>query len=350
MRDSRLLGVAAVLIILAIILAGAGLAEGKARGGIARVPPTPIQPTVFEIMDLLATPHAPTATDVQLEWSEISGATEYRIYRSTSVRGDGFNYSSPYDVVPATGTGKIIWTDVGAYATASDYAWVVTSVFGTTENLDISNIAWKKCITLRQGMGSAGMDQNYISLPYRVNITYSTHTNNAAALIGDMRTYGTPINGISSVNRWDSNNSMWQARTSFAGTNFVLKPGEGYRAVVTLPVVIYKMVGAYDPDYIHLLFKGTGVAGADNNYISLPYHYAFTANTAAYLISNIRGTGTPINAVSSVNRWNQDTSMWEARVMIAGTNFNLMPGECYRLVLSTASEMTWTCPVATLGV
>jgi len=299
------------------------------------------------ITDLLATPHHPTVSDVQLEWAEKSSASYYYIYRSNSVRGGGFNFSSPYDVVLATGTGKVLWVDVGAYADASDYTWVVRAVIGGNEVQTPSNPAWKLVYTLRQGTGMAGADQNYISLPYRLNIAGST-VNTAAALMTDMRARGSPTNSVTSVNRWNQTTGLWETRTMVAGINFPLKAGEGYRVIINVAQVIYKIVGAHDPYFTYNLSKVNTTYGGDNNYISLPYHYSFAENSARGLITNLRSAGSPVNGASSVNRWNQDISIWEARIAIAGTNFILKPGECYRVVV-TVPTVTWQCPVATLG-
>lgn len=87
-----------------------------------------------QVDSLLATPHQPTVADVQLEWNEVANATSYNIYRSYSVRGDGFNFSTPYVTIPGDGIGKIIWIDTGTYADNNNYSWIVRAVGAGGEN------------------------------------------------------------------------------------------------------------------------------------------------------------------------------------------------------------------------
>jgi hypothetical protein len=249
-----------------------------------------------------------------------------------------------------TGTGKVIWVDAGAYADASNYSWIVRSANGAFENTtDSDNIGFKLVKSIYVGAGAGGSN-NYVGLPYRLNITNGVNMNNAKALLLDIRAYGSPINSVSSLNRFNQDTGLWQAQTPAGANLFDLTAGEAYRAVATATTT-YKIVGAYDSTVTYNFYIGAG-AGGDNNYFVLPYHYQLingvNINNSKALLLDIRANGVPINAASSLNRWNQDTGLWQAQTPAGANLWTLAPGEGYRLVVTVAS-ISWTAPVATPG-
>jgi hypothetical protein len=252
--------------------------------------------------------------------------------------------------VAGDGIGKIIWADAGAYADMSNYSWVVKVIYGAGEDIAVSNPAWKLMYPLIS-TGIYGGDLNYISLPYRMNVTSGSNVNNAAALLGDIRAYGTPANAATSVGRWNQDTSFWEKRIPIAGTNFPLTAGEGYMVVVNQNAT-YKIVGAHDPGVVQTFRIGTGIAGADQNFISLPYHFNIiqgtSYNLSAALLYNIRTYGIPTNGATSVGHWRADIGWWEMRTMVGGASFPLKPGECYRVIVTQVS-VTWDCSVAIWG-
>ncbi len=293
-----------------------------------------------QVNDLMAYGHNPGAADIHLEWNEQAGSLSYNIYRSMAVDGTGFNFAVPYDNVVNV-AGLNVYDDTGAYGDANDYAWVVRSVGAGGENTtDLDNIAFKRVVNMFTGAGSFSTTDNYIALPYRTEFAL------AADLITDMRNYGVPGLSVSSVNRWNQDTSAWESRSPFAGINFPITAGEAYRAVVTAANIEWKMVGAYDSTVFYDLFTGAGPFSTTDNYVALPYHA--NLNVAADLIGSMRNDGVPGLSVSSVNRWNQDTSAWESRSPFAGINFPITPGEGYRAVV-TAPSVIWTCPVVVPG-
>jgi hypothetical protein len=310
-------------------------------GGPSNPPP--------QVDTLIATGHQPTVADIQLEWTNPAGATSFNIYRSTSVRGTGFNFAVPYATTPA-GVGKTIYVDLGAYADASNYSWVVRAVSAGGENTTVptvgSNMGFKLMYNLFRGTGPNTADMNYISLPYRVNYT----SNDAIGLRAEIRNFGAPTLAIASVARFNSNSGLWEIRTG-AGTNFPLTPSEGYRVAMApgFDACTFKIVGAYNRSVITNMIRGTGPNTADMNYISLPYHYTFATLDAIGLRADIRANGAPTLAIASVARWNSNSGLWEIRTG-AGTNFALTPGEGYRVAMAPGFDAcAWTCPAATPG-
>jgi hypothetical protein len=302
-----------------------------------------------QVNDLIATPHQPTAADIQLEWTNQAGATQYNIYRSTSVRGTGFNFAAPY-AVATPGVTKTIWIDTGAYATPDSYSWVVRSAAGALENTtDRDNIGFKLVKSIYIGAGAGGSN-NYVGLPYRVNITNGVNVNNGKALLLDIRAYGSPINSVSSLNRFNQDTGLWQAQTPAGANLFDLTAGEAYRAVATATTT-YKIVGAYNSTVVMNFRTGAG-AGGTNNYFVIPYHFqvinGVNINNSKALLLDIRANGVPTNGASSLNRFNQDTGLWQAQTPAGANLWTLAPGEGYRLVVTVAS-ISWTAPVATPG-
>lgn len=293
-----------------------------------------------QVNNLMAYGHTPVAADCRLTWTEMAGATSYHVYRSLQVNGLGFNFAVVYATVPASGTGTVVWDDVGSYSTADSYAWVVRSVGSGENTTDRNNIAWKLVKTFRTGSGAIGPANNYFALPYKSSFA------TAQTLIADMRTYGSPTNSVTSLNRWNQDTSLWETRTAVGGTNFAVTPGAGYYAAINQPSVVYKIVGAYNSSVVLTFRQGTGAIGASNNYIAVPYHCSFL--TSQTLIGNLRSAGTPTNAVTSLNRWNQDTSLWETRTAVGGTNYAITPGESYYVAINQPT-VTWTPTVITPG-
>jgi len=69
--------------------------------------------------------------DVELEWSEVTGAQEYLIFRTNM--GSGFDFNDPLETVEPTGSGSITWKDVDANSSSEEnfstsYLYVVRAV------------------------------------------------------------------------------------------------------------------------------------------------------------------------------------------------------------------------------
>ena len=94
-----------------------------------------------------------SGNDILINWTEGSGLFE--IWRSNNVDGTGFVY---YDSTNAKS-----YTDVGALADNNSYSYYVHDVIN---NLD-SNMGFKLCRQLT----SNGLGNNWISLPYKCDIT-----------------------------------------------------------------------------------------------------------------------------------------------------------------------------------
>ncbi len=302
-------------------------------------------PPATQVNTVVATPHTNGGADIQLEWTEIGDATFYNVYESAVVTGTGFNFGTPSYVVPASGTGKVIYQLTGKYADANTYSWVVRAANGNGENTDVpatgGNMAYKQIRTFKTGTGSVTPDLNYLALPLKINIS----TNDASSLRNDIRTWGSPITGVNAIGTWNSDGGAWIVRTG-VGTNFPLLPGVAYRIGAILPSVTYKIVGAHDQSVNAFTFKiGTGAVTPDLNYVALPYHT--TLGFAADLRTDIRTFGNPITGVNAIGTWNSDGGAWIVRTGV-GTNFPLVPGEGYRIGAILPS-VAWTCPLRVPG-
>jgi hypothetical protein len=212
-------------------------------------------------------------------------------------------------------------------------------------------MAYKLVYNIKIGTGTVTPSLNHVALPFRLNITSGVAKNNAAALMADMRAYGSPVNSIQSIARWNLDVSIWETRISFAGKNFPLTPGEGYRITPTVPLVVYKIVGAHNESAnLFNLRIGAGTVTPSLNYIALPYHFdiviSLYTNDAKALRTHIRTYGNPAYSISSVGRWDSDTGLWQV-VTISGY-FPLLPGEAYRIP-PVVPLVQWHCPVAVPG-
>ena len=107
--------------------------------------------------------------------------------------------------------------------------------------------------------------------------------------------------------------------------------------VVVTSDILYKMVGAYRNLTLHM-YVGTGAVAADQNYISLPYHFNISSG-ATY--NTMRGLKNDIGA-TSVNKWDQDNSVWIS-VKAFGADYPLEFGKCYMVVVT--GSVDWECPV-----
>jgi hypothetical protein len=319
------------------------------------VPALTVQSPTLQVTTLVATPHTNGGADIQLEWDEIPDANVYNIYESNRVNGTGFNFASSTYSVPGDGEGKIIYQLAGKYSDSNSYSWIVRAANGTEENTDVpatgGNMAYKLVKTLTIGTGVVNAAFNFIALPMVLNITNGNDTNNAAALRSDMRSFGNPINSINSIRRWNSNTGNWEIRTD-VGTNFTLKAGEAYIVEPTVASVTYKVVGAHNQSAnAYNLIISNGTVTPSLNYIALPYHFyivnGVNTNNAVALRNSMVEYGSPMNAISSIARFNSNTGIWQVRITV-GTNFALTVGEGYRVVPRSAS-VTYVCPLSVPG-
>jgi hypothetical protein len=180
-----------------------------------------------------------------------------------------------------------------------------------------SNMGFKLNYTLSNDTDGAGPDTgvNSVGLPYFRQLTID----NAALLEADIG--AAAVTNISRFNR--ANNTL----ITYPSTNFNLVSGEGYRIQMSSPVN-YIVVGSHDPGLQVTLFNDQDGAGPDTgvNDFAPPYHT--TAVNAAQLEIEIGAA--QVTNISRFNRLNNTL------ITYPSTNFNLVPGESYRVQMSTS--------------
>ena len=128
-----------------------------------------------------------------------------------------------------------IWTENGTnFALKAGEAYIITpTVASVIYKIVGAHNQSANTYDLKMGTGAIEAYNNYISLPYHCSLATSQ------TLIGSIRTAGSPIKSVSSVNRWNQGWRMWESRCAFAGRIYAISPGEACRAVVTAPNVAW---------------------------------------------------------------------------------------------------------------
>ncbi|MBU4071829.1 MAG: Ig-like domain-containing protein [Candidatus Thermoplasmatota archaeon] len=280
-----------------------------------------------QVNDLNATHYGAGSTGILLQWTAKADATSYVIYRTTSLNGT-WGWANIAEVT------TLNYNDTLAYSDANSYAWVVHSKSAGGENMTkVNSIAHKIAYALSYSATITGGNQNWIALPYAMNLTSGTYHNDAKALKDDITANsGTTC---SKVSWWDPT-SGYKSYTGI-GTPFALVPGRGYM-VVTAAAGTYKMVGWYSPASYALAYSAT-ITGGNQNWITVPYHsdlWSGTYNNDAKALKDFvtNNAGTTCSKVS----WWDPTSGYKSYTGI-GTPFVLVPGRAYMVVTAAAGTI-----------
>lgn len=198
-----------------------------------------------------------------------------------------------------------------------------------------SNMGFKLNYPLNK-TGTAGSKSgvNTISLPY----FRQTGLNDAFELIKDIEGTNPPFSKVISVSKFlEATNGLqiYTGRMGSPGLNFNLSAGEGYRVQMSADVN-YIVVGAHDPVLPTALeSSGVGSKSGVNDYAP-PYN--IIPATAFDLIKDIEGVpNPPFSKVISVSKFLTTTNglqIYTGRMGSPGLNFNLVPGESYRIQMS----------------
>jgi len=198
-----------------------------------------------------------------------------------------------------------------------------------------SNMGFKLNYPLNKtGTASSKTGTNSLSLPY----FRQTGLNDAFGLIQDIEGGGPPFSKVNNIAKFiESSDSLqvYTGRMGSPGANFTLNPGEGYRVQVSADVN-YIVVGSHDPSLVVSLdASGAGSKTGTNDYAP-PYNV--TAATAFDLIKDIEGvTAPPFSKVNNVAKFitsSDSLQVYTGRMGSPGANFNLVPGESYRVQMS----------------
>jgi hypothetical protein len=166
-----------------------------------------------------------------------------------------------------------------------------------------------------------------LALPYN----QQSGLNFAQDLINDINSDagGAVVDSVSRIIRTSDQKQSYSLTSG--GTNFGVVASEGYIVVVTQSAD-YIMVGSHDPALpINLDALGTNGSNSGTQLWGMPYHY--TGATAQDLINELESHGAPgdVDSVSSLVR--TSTSPVSYSLSSGGTNFSLVPGEAYVIVV-----------------
>lgn len=176
---------------------------------------------------------------------------------------------------------------------------------------------------------------NTLALPY----FRTTGLNDAYALFQDIEGGGPPFTKVKSIARYieaTDGLAVYTGRMGSPAANFPLSAGEGYRVQVASDVLYRMIVNSFDHTFAVSL-DGPG-ANSKSGVNDFAPQYDIAAATAYDLIKDIEGvSGPPFSKVLSVSKFLIATDGLQAytgRMGSPGTNFNLAPGESYRIQMS----------------
>lgn len=200
-----------------------------------------------------------------------------------------------------------------------------------------SNMGFKLNYPLNKA-GTAGSKSgsNMLSLPY----FRQTGLSDSFGLIQDVEGGGPPFSKVISVSKFiEATDSLqvYTGRMGSPGANFSLAAGDGYRVQMSADVN-YIVVGSHDPSLsVSLDAPGAGSKSGSNLYAP-PYN--ITSATSFDLIKDVEGvTAPPFSKVVSVSKLITTTDalqVYTGRMGSPGANFNLVPGEAYRIQMSSS--------------
>lgn len=186
----------------------------------------------------------------------------------------------------------------------------------------------------KTGTAGSKTGTNTISLPY----FRQTGLNDSFELIKDIEGTNPPFSKVVSVSKFleaSDGLQVYTGRMGSPGANFTLSGGEGYRIQMSADVN-YIVVGAHDPVLpASLDASGVGSKTGTNDYAP-PYN--IIPPTAFDLIKDIEGVpNPPFSKVVSVSKFlvtSDGLQVYTGRMGSPGANFNITPGESYRIQMS----------------
>lgn len=199
-----------------------------------------------------------------------------------------------------------------------------------------SNMGFKLNYPLNKpGTNGSKSGTNTLSLPY----FRQTGMNDAFALVQDIEGGGPPFSKVSNISKFlESTDSLqvYTCRRGTPGADYALEAGVGYRVQMSGDVN-YIVVGSHDPTLsVSLDAPGAGSKSGTNDYAPT---YNTTAATAFDLVKDIEGVAAPpFSKVSNISRFliaTDSLQVYTCRRGTPGANFNLVPGESYRIQMSS---------------
>jgi hypothetical protein len=187
-----------------------------------------------------------------------------------------------------------------------------------------SNMGMKLNYALTGPGGGQINGVNTIALPFN----QQTNIGDALDLFNDID--AASPGDVLFVSRYVKSTNGLEDYNGTAGTAFPIVPGEGYRVQVNAPVN-YIVVGSHDPG---LIVNLSGPAGGQVNGVNTyAYPYHSTSADALDLFNEVDAASP--GDVLFVSQYVKTTNGIEDYNGQAGTAFPLLPGESYRIQVST---------------
>ena len=199
-----------------------------------------------------------------------------------------------------------------------------------------SNMGFKLNYPLNKpGTAGSKSGTSTLALPY----FRQTGLNDSFQLIQDIEAGGPPFNKVVSISKFlevSDGLTTYTGRMGSPGPNFALAAGEGYRVQMSNDVS-YIVVGSHDPSLNVSLDAPGGLSKSGTNDYAPPYN--ITSADSFNLIKDIEGVANPpFSKVTSVSKFltgSDGLQTYTGRMGSPGANFNLVPGESYRIQMSS---------------
>lgn len=176
---------------------------------------------------------------------------------------------------------------------------------------------------------------NTLGLPYFRPTGLVTAFN----LIQDIENGGPPFNKVVSISKCleaTDTLQVYTGRMASPSVNFALSPAECLYVQVSADVN-YLVVGSQDPAFvISLDAPFPNVSKSGTNCVALPYNSSVL--TAFELMKDIEGIAAPpfskVVSISKLLIATDSLQTYTGRMGTPALNFNILPGECYRIQMS----------------
>ncbi|MGB3480211.1 MAG: S8 family serine peptidase, partial [bacterium] len=271
----------------------------------------------------------PNATDTRIYWHPVTTDTlgnpevidGYIIYRNT----DPSFIPAHADSIGYTASPDTVYTDVGVLPHVNTYYYLIKAVDNAHNRSRKSNMAYKFNKFFNENAGATS-DKNWTSLPW-----YSEYAV-VSDLTADLSASGDPLTGLTNL-RDDQLYESWLYNPIFGwtGTDFSIVLGCSYE-MVTINDTSLVFVGANDPNGLVVLNENPGLS--DKNWVSIPYNAAYS--TVSDITAEYGASGDPLTGLTNL-RDDQLYESWLYNPIFGwtGTNFSIVPGRGYELVVIT---------------
>jgi hypothetical protein len=177
---------------------------------------------------------------------------------------------------------------------------------------------------------------NTLGLPY----FRQTGLDTSFTLIQDIENGGPPFSKVVSISKCleaSDTLQVYTGRMASPGPNFALAPADCLYVQMSSDLN-YLVVGSQDPAFVISLDAPSAASKSGTNCVALPYNSSVL--TAFELMKDIEGIATPpFSKVVSISKFLTGTDTlqtYTGRMGTPGLNFNILPGDCYKIQMSVA--------------